>query len=118
LMNPVLRTTANGRTRAMFHKNVNISKIVLVSTSGWWEKGNFGTVVRIAEELAKDVDIEFAGSVLRPHSDYLFQKNEKTKRVFENCKLAGYQLVKDGKMHADTLNAISKPLVSRKKYID
>jgi hypothetical protein len=39
-------------------------------------------------------------------------------RVFENCKQAGYQLVKEGKFHNETLKAISSPLVSRKKYVD
>ena len=118
LMNPILRTTVGGRTRAMFHKDVKINKIVLVATSGWWEKGNFGTVIRIAEEFAKDVSVEFAGSVLRPHSDYLFQKNEKTKKIFENCELAGYQLIKEGKMHPETLKEIGKPLVKRKEYLE
>jgi multimeric flavodoxin WrbA len=118
LMNPVLRTTPDERTRIIFHKDVKISKIVLVSTCGWWEKGNFGTVIRIAEEFAKDASVEFAGAVLRPHSDYLFQKNEKTKKILENCKLAGYQLVKEGKMHPETLKAIGSPLVSRRNYME
>ncbi len=117
LIDPVLQVKA-GRTRAKLHKDVNISKIVLVSTCGWWEKGNFGTVIRIAKEFAKDVNVEFAGAVLRPHSDYLGKDNKKTMRVFENCKLAGYQLVKEGKMHSDTLKVIGSPLVSRKKYVD
>lgn len=100
----------------MFTKDVKISKIVLVSTSGWWEKGNFGTVIRAVEELAKDINVEFTGSVLRPHSDYLLKKNEKTKKVFQNCKLAGYQLIKDGKMNTNTLKALRRPLIPRKKY--
>jgi multimeric flavodoxin WrbA len=117
LIDPVLQVKA-GRTRAMLHKEVNISKIVLVSTCGWWEKGNFGTVIRIAKEFAKDINVELAGAVLRPHSDYLGKDNKKTMRVFENCKQAGYQLVKEGKFHNETLKAISSPLVSRKKYVD
>ncbi len=31
-----------GRTRVRFSQEVRISKIVLVSTCGWWEMGNFG----------------------------------------------------------------------------
>jgi len=118
LMNPILRTLPNGRTRIIFHKNVRIKKIVLVSTCGWWEKGNFGTVIRIAEEFAKDVSVEFAGSVLRPHSDYLLKKNEKTERIFNYSKLAGYQLIKEGKMHPETIKEIGKPLVKRKEYLE
>jgi multimeric flavodoxin WrbA len=65
LIEPIL-VWRDGRTRARFHDNVNIRKIVLVSTCGWWEMGNFGTVLRIAEEIAKDVSVEFAGAILRP----------------------------------------------------
>jgi len=67
LLDPFLEFR-EGRTRAMFRKDVGIRKIVLVSTGGWWEKANFGTVVRITEELAKDASVEFAGAVLRPHA--------------------------------------------------
>jgi len=45
------------------------------------------------------------------------QKNEKTKKILENCKLAGYQLIKEGKMHKETLKVIRSPLVTRKKYL-
>jgi len=72
LMEPFLETR-EGRTRGRFRDNVKIRKVVLVSTGGWWEKGNFGTVVRIAEELAEDASVEFAGAVLRPHA-FLMKK--------------------------------------------
>jgi multimeric flavodoxin WrbA len=117
LMDPVLTTTPGGRTRARLHENVKIKKVVLVSTSGWWETGNFGTVLRIARELTADISVEFAGVILRPHSAYMQQKNEKTKKILENCKLAGYQLIKEGKMHKETLKVIGSPLVTRKKYL-
>ena len=37
LIEPML-VFRDGRTRARFHEDVNIQKIVLVSTGGWWEK--------------------------------------------------------------------------------
>src|SRR5512139_723189 len=40
LINPVL-SWRDGRTRARFHDDVRIRKVVLVSVSGWWEMGNF-----------------------------------------------------------------------------
>lgn len=67
LIDPILEN-CEGRTRARFRKSVKIRKIVLVSSGGWWEKANFETVVRIAEELAKDASVEFIGAVLRPHA--------------------------------------------------
>ena len=61
LIDPVVKTR-KGRTRAKFREDVKIKKMVLVSSSAWWEKGNFATVERIVEELAEDVSIKYAGA--------------------------------------------------------
>jgi len=116
LINPILENR-EGRTRARFHKQVKIRKIVLVSTGGWWEKANFETVVRITEELAKVASVEFAGAVLRPHAFLMKEKGKLTKdgeAVLNTVKRAGYELIKEGKMNKETLEAISHPLVSEK----
>jgi len=124
LIEPFLETS-EGRTRARFHKQVKIRKIVLVSTGGWWEKENFETVVRITEELAKVVSVEFAGAVLRPHAFLMKEKGRLTKdgeAVLNAVKIAGYELVKEGKMNKEILETISRPLVSeeelRRRYND
>jgi len=117
LIEPFLETR-EGRTRARFRKQVKIRKIVLVSTGGWWEKANFETVVRIAEELAKDASVEFAGAVLRPHAFLLKEKGRLTKdgeAVLNTVKRAGYELIKKGRMNKETLEAISRPLVSEEE---
>ncbi|MEM3696753.1 MAG: flavodoxin family protein [Candidatus Bathyarchaeia archaeon] len=114
LVEPILEKR-EGRTRARFHENIKIRKIVLVSASGWWELGNFGTVLRIAEELAKDVGIEFAGANLRPHAFLMEENKEKAKIIIEALKQAGVQLIKDGKMTDDTLKTISQPLISEEE---
>ena len=115
LLEPILEFR-DGRTRARFHHDVGIRKIVLVSTCGWWEMGNFGTVLRIAEELAKDANVEFAGAVLRPHAYLMIEKTEKTKRVVEALRRAGYELVKEGQMSRSLLEVISQPLISEEEY--
>lgn len=114
LLKPILVMRA-GRTRARFRQDVKISKIVLVSTSGWWEKGNFGTVLRIAKEFAQDASVEFAGALLRPHSGFLGENKEKTRNVLEAAKQAGYQLVKEGRMSNETLEIVSQPLISEEE---
>jgi multimeric flavodoxin WrbA len=115
LIEPILEFS-DGRTRARLHDDVNIRKIVLVSTSGWWELGNFGTVIRIAEEVAKDVNIEFAGAVLRPHAYLMAGNTEKTKNVVEALRKAGYELAKEGRISKNSLEAISQPLISEEEY--
>jgi multimeric flavodoxin WrbA len=118
LLDPALEFR-KGRTRAIFRKDVRIRTIALVSTSGWWEKGNFGTVVRIVKELAEDTSVKFAGAVLRPHADYMRRDGELTqdgRAVLNAVRTAGSQLVKNGVMKRETLATISRPLVSRAKF--
>lgn len=114
LIIPMLETREE-RTRARFHDQVNIRKIVLVSTGGWWEKANFETVIQITEEFAKNASVEFAGAVLRPHSFLMKDKDRLTKdgeAVLNAVKKAGYELIKEGIMNKETLDTISRPLIS------
>jgi len=117
LIEPFLETR-EGRTRARFHKQVKIREIVLVSTGGWWEKANFEAVLHITEELAKNASVEFAGAVLRPHAFLMKKKGEVTKdgeAVLNAMKRAGYELIKEGRMNNETLEAISRPLISEEE---
>ncbi len=117
LMEPIL-TKRNGRTRATFHKNVKIKKIALVSTCGWWEKSNFTTVVRTARELARNTNVKFAGSLLRPHADILKKDKEKAKEIFRAAKQTGFQLIKEGVMPKDLLEIVAQPLISEKSFME
>lgn len=114
IVEPILEFR-EGRTRAKFHDNVNISKIALVSTGGWWEKDNLHTVVRVAKEVAEDCSIDFAGAVLRPHAFWMATEEEKAKEVLAATKQVGYQLINDGRMSAELLDTISQPLVAEEE---
>ncbi len=109
LINPIL-TRRDGRTRAQLNSNVKISKFVLVSTSGWWEIENFGTVVRIAKELAEDTGVEFAGALLRPHSGEMDKNPKKAGEVIHAAVQAGTELIVNGRISKDLLETISQPL--------
>lgn len=120
LLDPRLETR-EGRTRARFRDDVRIRQIVLVSTSGWWEKENFGTVVRIVEELARDASVEFVGAVLRPHAGTMKQEGtltEEAEDVLRAAQQAGWELIRDGRMDAATLDAVSRPLISLERWYD
>ena len=117
LLKPVLETR-DGRTRGRFHEDVEIRRIVLVSTGGWWEMGNFGTVVRIAQEIAEDASVEFAGSVLRPHAALMKRGGNLTddgKTVLAAARRAGGELAREGSMSKETLEAISRPLIPQEE---
>jgi multimeric flavodoxin WrbA len=115
LIEPIL-VWRDGHTRAKFHDDVNIRKIVLVSTCGWWEMGNFGTVLHIAEEIAKDASVEFAGAILRPHAYLMVENKERATKVTEALTKAGHELVKKGRMPKSLLEIISQPLISEEEY--
>ena len=117
LVEPMLETR-EGRTRARFHKDVKIQRLVLVSTGGWWEMGNFDTVVRIVEELAEGASVEFSGAVLRPHAFLMKENGELTKdgrAVQQAVRRAGSELVRDGKMDPETLEQVSRPLITQQE---
>ncbi len=115
LLSPVLKWQ-DSRTRAKFHDDVKIRKMALVASSGWWELGNFGTVVRIAKELAKDASVDFAGALLRPHAWAMSENKENAGEVLEASKRAGYQLVREGRISRQLLKRVSQPLVSEREY--
>jgi multimeric flavodoxin WrbA len=115
LLDPFLEFR-DGRTRVRLREDVKIRKIVLVATCGWWEMGNFGTVLRIAEELAKDAGQELAAAVLRPHAYLMEENKQKATIVLEAAKQAGIQLIKEGRINKKLLDTISQPLISEEAY--
>jgi multimeric flavodoxin WrbA len=114
-INPVLRRQ-KGRTRGKLRDDVKLKKLVLVSSSGWWETGNFGAVLKIAKELAKNLNLKFAAAVLRPHATCLTMSKEKAEEVFEAARQAGYQIVKEGKVSEALLKVISQPLIPEEMW--
>jgi hypothetical protein len=60
----------------------------------------------------------FAGAVLRPHAFLMKEGGEVTadgKAVLEAARSAGLQLVREGAMRKETLDAISRPLISQEE---
>lgn len=115
LLEPEL-VTRDGRTRARMREDVSISRIALVATSGWWELGNFDTVLRIARELAEDASVPFVGGILRPHAPMALHSGKKTQEILDAAERAGYELAVSGAMSTETLALVSQPLVDQEEY--
>ena len=116
LIDPRIRWL-KGRTRPVgFRAGVKIRKIVLVSTSGWWERANFGTVMRIVREFARGAGVDFAGGLLRPNFNVMVEDRKKAQEIYNAAKQAGYQLAIDGKMSKHTLATVSQPLIPSKEW--
>ena len=119
LVKPML-VIRDARTRARLQDNVRLSKVLLVSTGGWWEKENLDTVVHIAEEIADNMSIEFAGAILRPHAFLMRKRGELTEdgtRIIDSVKKAGHDFVKDGRLSKSVLEQIRKPLISHEDLV-
>ncbi|MFX0055165.1 MAG: flavodoxin family protein [Promethearchaeota archaeon] len=117
LVEPLLEIK-NDRTRAKFHDNVNISKIVFVSSGGWFEIGNFEVVTHIAREIADNSGVDFIGPILRPHASRLKYQESLAKEVYAAAEEAGIQIVESGTVTQKLLDAISAPLTTHKEAIE
>ena len=116
LVEPLLEFK-NGRTRAKFHDNVKISKILGVITGGWWEIENLSVVLKILEEIALNTSTEFSGAILRPHASFLKEETEKNKSILSTLEIIGEKLIREGKIDKEDLAYISQPLVNREDFI-
>jgi hypothetical protein len=75
-------------------------------------------VVRIVEDFAETARVHYAGAVLRPHAFLMKTEGELTgdgQAVLREVRKAGYQLASEGTMRQDTLEAISRPLISEEE---
>jgi multimeric flavodoxin WrbA len=118
LLDPTL-VQQNSRTRAKLRQDVKIRKFLLVATSGWWEIENMDTVLRIVKELAEDASTEFAGALLRPHASEMRRNgivSREGQLVLDAATQAGMELIRWGKINQETLEIVSRPLVSRELY--
>ena len=107
-----------GRTRARFRDHVAIRQIALVSTGAWWERENMDTVLRVARELAEDASVPFAGALLRPHAFLMKQDGRLTpagEAVLRAAGRAGRELITEGRMRQETLDAVSCPLIAEEE---
>ena len=120
LMDPSVKRIESGRTRIQMHADVHIRCTAMVITSVWWEKENCDTVLRIGRELAADGGIDFAGALLRPHFDCMKEKGAYTSdglAVLDSARRAGMEIIQDGKIHPETMEAVSRPLIGFEDYI-
>jgi multimeric flavodoxin WrbA len=117
LIEPLLEFK-DGRTRAHFHNDVKISKILTVLTGGWWEIENLNIPLKVMEELALNSSCEFAGAILRPHAYVLKEENELNHHVLSKLEEVGQQLINNGQIDPKDLDFISQPLVDKDTYLD
>lgn len=95
-------------------------KLVLVSNCGFWELDNFDALVGHVQAIAKNLDAQFAGALLRPHGPAfkaMLDRRLPVTDVLDAARDAGRQLVETGSIGPQTLDTISKPLLPREQYV-
>jgi len=110
----------DGHTRHLPREKPKIRKYVLVSNCGLWEKDNFDSLISYMETFCKNTGSEFAGTLLRPHGEAMrgmLKMGIPIGDIFEAAKEAGRQLVKTQKMSQETLDVVSRELLSREMCI-
>jgi multimeric flavodoxin WrbA len=97
------------------------SKVVLVSTCGFWEMDNFNPLVMHIQAICKNACWEYTGALLRPHSSalwYMLKKGMPVQDVIEAAKKAGRDLARDGRMKEETLKIVSRGLVPQGAFVE
>jgi len=101
-------------------EGAKLNKLVLVSTCAFWEMDNFDPLIANIKDICRNANLEFAGSLLRPHFrafKAMADKGEPVNYIFEAAREAGYQLVRDGAMSSKTLATISRTLLPLDMYL-
>jgi multimeric flavodoxin WrbA len=95
-------------------------KFVLVSNCGFWEMDNFDPLIVHMKAICKNLSAEFSGALLRPHAGAvlaMLEMGAPIGDIFEAAKEAGRQLVKEQMMSPETLDIVSRELMTREMYI-
>ncbi|MGD9009080.1 MAG: flavodoxin family protein [Desulfobacteraceae bacterium] len=95
-------------------------KVVLVSSCGFWEMDNFDPLLVHMKAICKNADREFAGALLRPHASamkYMLHEGIPIDDIFAAANKVGRQLVADGAMLPEPLQAVSRNLVTLEQLL-
>lgn len=104
----------NGRMFPTLRNDVKLKKTVLVSSSGFWGIENFSILLEFMKRLAKTLDVDFAGALLRPHAFIMKERQgeQVVTSIIEAAKNAGKQLINEGQIRHEELETIRQPLIS------
>lgn len=98
------------------------SKMVVVSTCGLSEMDNFNPLQAHFQVVAKQLDMEYIGALLRPAGmvlDTVAQSQpEKIEAIYEAMRKAGYEVVAHGKMSPQTLEIAAQEIITPKEYVE
>jgi FMN-dependent NADH-azoreductase len=80
-------------------RDPKIRKMELVSNCGFWERDNFDPLIVHMKAIAKNLNMEFSGALIRPHGPFMKKAAERGlpyKGVLKAARHAGHQVVETG----------------------
>jgi len=110
----------NGHSYHSLRDEVKRGMAVLVATCGFWELDNFDPLIDYMKTFCQHAEREYVGALLRPHS-MPFMGMVKTGKpvddILEAARSAGRELVTNGKIAADVLDTIGRPLMPLEAFV-
>lgn len=93
-------------------------KMVLVSTCGLIEMDNFDPIVAHFKAIAKNMDMDYIGALLRPSGVILdLASPEKKESIYTAIRRAGYEVVAEGKMSPVTLESATEGIMPAEEFM-
>jgi multimeric flavodoxin WrbA len=95
-------------------------KVLLLSTDNEFERTVFQPLIQHLESVCGLFGRDFIGSILRPHAWTLQARDLFGKKVDEflgSVRLAGEEIIKNGKVTPNTNGALNKDIVSRNAFV-
>ena len=95
-------------------------RVALVSVCGFTELDNFEPLIAHVRALSRNLRREYAGALLRPYANSLpglEQSGADTAGVYDACREAGIELVRDGRIADATAARAGQELVTRREYV-
>jgi len=119
LLDPLLDTDSDGKC---VHKlRITPPKIIAMSNCGYPEHENFQVLSLLFKRIARNMNSEVIAEIYRGEGVILNQKSmllnmliSKYKKLLKKC---GQEIVQDGRLSAETIASLEKPLVPAEIYI-
>lgn len=95
-------------------------KMVFISNCGFGEKENFGPVIQHMKAVARNMGVDYLGSLVRPMGGILSKIEESDpetiQAIYQAFQKAGYEAVDKGALSEDVQNEASKAIMSMEEY--
>lgn len=102
-------------------RELKVSKLALISNCGFHEPDNFDALVMHCRRLCLNLNVDYAGHLLRPHGPVLRYPEMMPKEiagVLKAAENAGSEIVKNGVFSEESMKAVSAEIAPKRAYAE